>query len=78
MSRNDKHTKENLLDYWYHQSHYKLIDVNLSRQASTTIPQQINFTRKLKKVNGGTISFIVENQQKTFLNFSLDYLNITE
>ena len=78
MSRNNKHTKNNLLDYWYHQSHYKLIDVNLSRQASTTIPQQINFTRKLKKGNGGTISFIVENQQKTFSNFSLDSLNITE
>ena len=46
ISRNDEYTTGNLLDYFYHQNNYKLIGIDLSRQANTSIPQQINFTEK--------------------------------
>ena len=39
MSRNNDYTTENLLDYLYPQSYYKLIVVDLSRQTNTSIPQ---------------------------------------
>ena len=42
------------------------------------IPQQINFTGKLGEVDGVTMFFIAEKQQKTILNFSLDSLILTE
>ena len=38
MSRNDDYTTGNLLDYLYHQKSYKLIGIDLSRQANATIP----------------------------------------
>ena len=44
MSRKNDYTTGNLLDYSYHQSYYKLIGIDLSRQANTAIAQQINFT----------------------------------
>ena len=43
MSRNDDCAKGNLSDYLYHQNHYKLIGIDLSRQTNTSISQQINF-----------------------------------
>ena len=52
--------------YLYYQNYYKLIDIDLSRQTNTSIPQQINFTGKSDKGNGA------EKQQKATLNFSLD------
>ena len=63
MSRNYDYTAGNLLDYLYHQNCYKLIGIDLSRQANTDIPQNINFAEK---------------QQKTVLKFSLDLLIVTE
>ena len=39
-----------------------------------SIPQQINFTGKLGEVDGATMFFIAEKQQKAILNFSLDSL----
>ena len=57
MSRNDDYTTGNLLDFLYHQKYYKLIDIVLRRQTDTSIPQQINFTGKLEKDGGATISF---------------------
>ena len=48
MSRNDDYTTGNLLDYLYHQKHYKLIDIDLARQTNTSISQQINFPEKLE------------------------------
>ena len=68
----------NLLDYSYHQNYYKIIGIDLSRQANTSIPQQINFIGKLEEGGDATMFFIAEKQQKTFLNFSLDSLNVTE
>ena len=52
MSINDDYTTGNLLDYLYHQNYYKLIDIDLSRQTNTSIPQQINFTVKLEEDDG--------------------------
>ena len=59
MSRNDDHTKGNLLENLYHQ---KLIGIDLSRQKNTRIPQQINFIGKLEEDNGTTMFFIAEKQ----------------
>ena len=44
ISRNDDYTTGNLLDFSYHQNHYKLIGINLSRQTNTNISQQNNFS----------------------------------
>ena len=41
----DDYTTGNLLDYLYHQKHYKLIGINLSRQSNTSI-KQFNLTGK--------------------------------
>ena len=48
MSRNDNLTTGNLVDFPYHQNYYKLIGIDLSRQADPNISQQINFTGKLE------------------------------
>ena len=68
----------NLLDYLYHQNYYKLIGIDLSRQANTTIPQKINFAEKLDEDNGVTMFFVSKKQQKTVPNFSLDSFIVTE
>ena len=78
MSRNDDYAIGNLLDYLYHQKYCKLIGTDLSRQTNTSIPQQINFIRKIEENDGATMFSIVEKQQKTFLNVSLDSLIVTE
>ena len=73
MSRNSDYTSGRLLDFSYYQSFYKLNGLDLSRQTNATIPQQIYFTEKLEDDVGATMFFIAEKQQKTILNFSLDY-----
>ena len=78
MSINDDYTTGNLLDNLYHQNYYKLVGIDISRQANTSIPQQISFTGKLKEVNGGTMFFFAERKQKAILNFSLDLLIVTK
>ena len=78
MSRNHDYTTGNLLDLFYHQKFYTLIDIGLSRQINTGIPQQINFTGKLEEDGGAKMFFIAEKQQKTILNFSSDSLIVTE
>ena len=60
MSRNNNYTKGNLLDCSNHQNYCKLIDIGLSRQSNTAIPQQINYTRKSKEDDGATMLFIIE------------------
>ena len=69
MSRNNDYTTENALYYLYQQKCYKLIGIDLSRHTNTSIPQQINFTGKLKIDHGATMFFIAEKQQKVILNF---------
>ena len=66
MSKNHDYAAGTLLDFWYHQNYYNLIDIDLSRQTNTNIPQQINFTGKLEEDDGATIFFIAEKQQKQF------------
>ena len=56
MSRNDDYTTGNLLDFWYHQSYYKPIDLNLSRQTNANISQQTNFTENV--FTGATMLFL--------------------
>ena len=63
MSRNDDYTTRSLLDHLYHQKNYKLFGIDLSRQANTSIRQQINFTGKLEKDDGAIKIFIVEKHQ---------------
>ena len=57
MSRNDDYTTGNLLDYLFNQKNYKLIGIDLSRKASATIPQQINFVEKLEEYGVVTMFF---------------------
>ena len=78
MSTNDDYTARKLLNYLYHQNYYKLIGIDLSRQANTNILLQINFTGKLEEDDGSIMFFITDKQQKTILNFSLDSLIVTE
>ena len=65
MSRNDDYITGNLLGYLYHQNCYKIIGIDLSRQASTSIPQQINFTEKLED-DVLAMFFVAENSIKQF------------
>ena len=58
----------------YRQKHYKLIDIDLSNQTNTNIPQHVNFVAKLEKDYGATMFFPAEKQQKTIPNCSLDSL----
>ena len=78
MSKGDDYTTGNLLGYLYYQNYYELIGIDLSRQRNMNIPQQINFRRKLEEDDGAVMLFIVEKQQRTILNFSLDSLIVTE
>ena len=54
------------------------MDIVLSRQANTTKPQKINFVGKLEEDKGAIMFFITEKQQRTYLNLSLDSLNMAE
>ena len=66
MSRNDDYTTENVLDYLYNRKYYKLIGIHLSRQATTSIPQKINFVEKLEEGDGAGMFFITEKQRNLF------------
>ena len=49
---------------------YKLIAIDLSKQAKLKDPQQINFISKLLKNTGATMFFIIEKSKETTFNFS--------
>ena len=78
MSRNNDYTTGSLLDFSYHQNYHKLIGIDLSGEANTSILQQINYVGKLEKDDGATMFFVSKNQEKTIVNFSLDLLIVTE
>ena len=64
MGKNNDYTARNLLDYEYFSKHYSLITVNLSKQIQLENPdlkQQIKFIGRLKRNEGATIIFIIEN-----------------
>ena len=70
----------NFKKWWLYNSEFirffissKLIGIDLLRQTN-----KINFTGKLgEDDDGATMFFIVEKEQKTILNFSLDSLIVT-
>ena len=72
MGRNNDYTTSNLLDYEYFSKHYKLIAIDLSKQIELENPdlkQQINFIRRLKRLEGATMFFIIEKSKETTFKF---------
>ena len=78
MSGNDDYTIGKLFGYLYHQSYYKLVGIDLSRQTNTNVPQQISFSEKLEKTTMQQYFLLQKKQHKTILNFSLNSLIVTE
>ena len=74
ISKNGDYTTGNLLDFSYHQSCYKLIGIDLSRQTNTRIPQQINFTGKIGD-DGATMFFITEKTAKNYSKLFFRFIN---
>ena len=54
---------------------YKHTNIDLSRQTNTSIPQEINFTRKLKEDDSATMFFIVEKQKKNYSKVLFKFTN---
>ena len=77
MCKNNNYTTDNLLDYIYFSKHYKLIEIDLSKQIeleNSDLKQQINFIGKLEEENGTTMFFIIEKSEETiFMLISLPY-----
>ena len=57
---------------------YKHTNIDLSRQTNTSIPQEINFTRKLKEDDSATMFLLLKSRKKTILKFSLSSLIVTD
>ena len=74
LSRNNDSTTGNLFDYLYHQNYYKLIAIDLPRQASASIPQQINFTGKWKEEDSATI-FCLCKALKSYCELFFRFIN---
>ena len=62
MSKNNDYITGNLLDFSNHQNYYKLIGIDLSRQANTSILQQILFAGNLED-DDATMFFVSEKHQ---------------
>ena len=56
MSKNSDCLTGNLLNYSYHQNYYKVIGIDLLRQTSTSILQQMNFAGKIED-NGANVFY---------------------
>ena len=73
MRRNNNYTTGNLLDYEYFSKHYKLIQIDLSKQMELENPdlkKQINFTGRLERNEGATKFFIIEKSEEIKFEFS--------
>ena len=55
MSKSDDYATGNLLDYI---KYHRFFGIDLSRQANSSIPEQINFLGKLEEGHGATWFFI--------------------
>ena len=55
-----------------------MFGIDLSRQTNSSIPQQINFVRKLEEGDGATMVLLLKSNKKSILKFSLDSLIVTE
>ena len=62
------------MDYCYFKDSYKMIAKDLTKQqaldADARATQQINFTANLDRANNTRIFFILEEAEKTVLDFS--------
>ena len=76
LSNNSDYTTGNLLDYGYYKKHYRLIEIDLSKQTKMKDPQQINFIGKLLKNTGATMFFLIERSEETTFNFTQDSVTI--
>ena len=72
-------TRGNLLDFNYFKEHYKMIAIDLSKQIALEnkdTKQQINFMGSLDRDEGATMVFIIEKQEETVIELSLNYASI--
>ena len=76
MSNHNDYTPGNLLDFVYFKENYKLIAIDLSKQAKLKDPQQISLTGKLSATHGATMFFIIKKSEETALNFSVNSVTI--
>ena len=65
-SDNYSMTSGKLLDYLYHQKYYKLIGIDLWRQANTNNLRQINFIGKLEGDNDAAMFLYRRNAVKNY------------
>ena len=70
MSSNNDYTTGNLLDFGYFKKDYKLIAIDLSKQAKLKDAQQIIFIYRLLYTRGATLFSIIEKSEETTSNFS--------
>ena len=76
-SNNNDYMIGNLLDFAYYKENYKLIAIDLSKQAKIKDPQQINFIGKLENQNdGATMFFIIKKSEEITLNFSQNSVTV--
>ena len=71
----DDYTTGFLLDYSYFKDHYKMTEIDLSKQQALdahprATNQQINFTANLDRRRNATMFFFVEEAKETVLDFS--------
>ena len=72
MGRNNDYPAGNLLDYEYFTKHYRLIEINLSKQIESQnldLKQQINLIRRLERDKGATMLFIIKISEETTFGF---------
>ena len=69
----DDYTTGSLLDYDYFLNRYKFIVIDLSKQDIKRTKQQIKFIGELSQ--NATTFFIIENTEKTTLNFSQNFVD---
>ena len=77
ISNNNDYTTGNLLVLSHFKENYKLIAIDLSKQAKLKDPQHINFIGKLSNIFGATMFFIIEKSEETTFNFSQTSATIT-
>ena len=77
MSRNNDYTASNLLHFAYFKENDRLIAIDLSKQAKSKDPQQINYIGKLESQNNGATTFsIIEKSEETTIAFLQNSVNI--
>ena len=78
ISRNNKYTTGNLLNYDYFKKRYKLIAIDLSKQQvlqeNEDLIQQINVIGKLEEA--ANVFIIIEKKENTILEFSQNFANV--